>query len=140
MTWDLSFHLDSGYEAMRAARRMVYAIVKQEGMSEENSCLFGVAVAEALGNAVKLASPPGVPRSLTLDLTRSADAFEVTLHNQGKPVTRPTVPASLPHRSEGGQGLYLLSRLVDQVTIGTNSKGSGISITMRKKFPDIGGQ
>jgi anti-sigma regulatory factor (Ser/Thr protein kinase) len=51
MTWTLSLNLQTDPNALRAVRRMIYAVVKQEGLSEREAPEFELAIGEALSNA-----------------------------------------------------------------------------------------
>ncbi|HEV2356664.1 MAG TPA: ATP-binding protein [bacterium] len=131
MTWTLSINLETEPDALRVARRMIYATVKQEGLSDEKARELQLATGEALSNARAHAYGDGVG-PVTVDLASQTEAFVVAIHNAGKPVAPPTVPTTLASYP-AGMGLYLIAALVDDVQIKTNGKGQGLSITMTKK-------
>jgi anti-sigma regulatory factor (Ser/Thr protein kinase) len=130
MTWTLSINLATDPDTLRVGRRMIYATVKQEGLSDEKARELELATGEALVNARAHAYANGVGL-VTIDLTSHTEAFVVAIHNGGKPVSLPTVPTTLPSYP-AGTGLYLIAALVDDVTIRTNGKRHGLSITMTK--------
>jgi len=131
MTWTLSINLETEPDTLRVARRMIYATVKQEGLSDERARELELATGEALSNARAHAYADGVG-PVTVDLASQTEAFVVAIHNAGKPVSPPTVPTSLPSYP-AGMGLYLIAAMVDDVKIKTNGKGQGLSITMTKR-------
>lgn len=131
MTWALSINLETEPDTLRVARRMIYATVKQEGLSDEKARELELATGEALSNARAHAYADGVG-AVTLDLASQTEAFLVTIRNAGKPVSSPTIPQSLPSFPEG-MGLFLIAALVDEVKIKTNGTRHGLSITMVKR-------
>jgi anti-sigma regulatory factor (Ser/Thr protein kinase) len=131
MTWTLSLHLETEPEALRVARRMLYATVKQEGLSDDKARELELATGETLMNARAHAYANGVG-PITVDLTYQADAFVVAIHDTGKAVSPPTIPTTLPSYP-AGRGLYLIAALVDDIKIETNRKGQGVSVTMTKR-------
>jgi anti-sigma regulatory factor (Ser/Thr protein kinase) len=132
MTWTLSINLETDPDTLRAARRMIYATVQHEGLSDEKARELEIATGEALSNARAHAYADGVG-PVTVDLASQAQAFVVAIHNAGKAVSPPTVPTSLPSYP-AGMGLYLIAALVDEVKIKTNDKREGLSITMTKRL------
>jgi anti-sigma regulatory factor (Ser/Thr protein kinase) len=133
MTWTLSLRLQTDPDALRAVRRMIYAVVKQERLSERKAREFELAIGEALSNARTHAYSNGAG-PLTVDITSDAAAVEVAIHDTGAPITLPTVPTSLP-LDPRAVGLFLIASLVDEVKIQTNGNGKGVSITMTKVLP-----
>ncbi len=132
MTWTLSLKLQTDPNALRAVRRIVYAVAKQEGLSDREARELEVASGEALSNARTHAYSDGVG-PLTVDVTSDTAAFAVAIHDTGVPASLPTVPNSLPN--PGGTGLFLVASLVDEVKIQRNGNGKGLSITMTKVLP-----
>ena len=131
MVWTLSVNLETDTDTLRAARHMVYATVKHEGLSEEKARELELATGEALVNARAHAYTNGTG-PVTLDLTSQTEAFVVAIHNAGAPVSPPEVPVSLP-AYPAGRGLYLIAALVDDVKITTDGKRQGLSITITKR-------
>jgi anti-sigma regulatory factor (Ser/Thr protein kinase) len=133
MTWTLSLNMQTAPDALRAVRRMIYAVVKQEGLSETNAREFELAIGEALSNARTHAYSNGTG-PLTVDITSGTAAVAVVIHDTGAPITLPTVPTSLPSDPRA-VGLFLVASLVDEVKIQRNGNGKGVSITMTKMLP-----
>jgi serine/threonine-protein kinase RsbW len=130
-TWTLSLKLQADPNALRAARKIVYGIVKQEGLPEREARELELAIGEALSNARTHAYSDGVG-PLTVDITSDTEAFAVAIHDTGAPISVPAVPTSLPsHPSEAG--LFLVASLVDEVKIKRDGNGKGVSITMIKR-------
>ncbi len=131
MTWTLTLNLQTDPNAVRAARRMIYGIVTQEGLPDKRARELELATAEVLTNARTHAYADGVG-PVTLDITSTPEAFSIAIHNAGAPISLPAIPASLPSHPPG-IGLFLISSLVDEVDIKTNASGQGISVTICKR-------
>ena len=133
MTWTLSLNLQTDPDALRAARRMIYAVVKQEGLPGGAARELELAVGEALRNARTHAYSSG-EGPLTVDITSDTAAVAVAVHDTGAPISLPTVPTSLPSDPRA-VGLFAVASLVDEVKIQRNGNGKGVSITMTKMLP-----
>jgi anti-sigma regulatory factor (Ser/Thr protein kinase) len=131
MTWTLSINLETEPDTLRVARRMIYATVKQDGLSDEKARELELATGEALSNARAHAYADGVG-PITVDLASQNEVFVVAIHNAGKAVSPPAIPTTLPSYP-AGRGLYLIAALVDDIKIETNRKGQGVSVTMTKR-------
>jgi anti-sigma regulatory factor (Ser/Thr protein kinase) len=132
MSWTLSLNLQSDPDALRAVRRMIYAAVKREGLSEREAREFELAIGEALSNA-RTHAYSNSAGPLTVEITSGVAAVEVAIHDTGAPIALPTVPTSLPSDPRA-MGLFLVASLVDEVKILRNGSGKGVSITMIKRL------
>jgi anti-sigma regulatory factor (Ser/Thr protein kinase) len=122
---------------MRLARKAVVAVVAASGSDAAALADVEIAVGEALANAHRHAYG-GAPGRIEIDvagrrITDQAIVWTVSVHDHGTAVTPPPVPEALSRGTVGQRGLYLISRLMDRVTIIVNpSTGYGVSITMEK--------
>jgi serine/threonine-protein kinase RsbW len=132
MTWTVSLNLQTDPYALRAVRRMIYAVVKQEGLPESEARELELAIGEALSNARTHAYSNGAG-PLTVDITSGTAAVEVAIHDTGAPISLPTVPTSLPSDPRAA-GLFVVASLVDEVKIQRNGNGKRVSITLTKRF------
>ena len=99
-TWTLSINLETEPETLRVARRMIYASVKQEGLSDEKARELELATGEAPSNARAHAYADGVG-PVTVDFAAQPEAFVVAIRNAGAAVLPPEVPTSLPSYPAG---------------------------------------
>ncbi|HEV2356971.1 MAG TPA: ATP-binding protein [bacterium] len=99
-TWTLSINLETEPETLRVARRMIYASVKQEGLSDEKARELELATGEAPSNARAHAYADGVG-PVTVDFAAQPEAFVVAIRNAGAAVSPPEVPTSLPSYPAG---------------------------------------
>jgi anti-sigma regulatory factor (Ser/Thr protein kinase) len=125
---------------MRMARKAVVAAVGASSADEVALADVEIAVGEALANAHRHAYG-GATGRIEIDVVGRrirdrAIVWTVSVHDHGTAVTPPPVPEALSRGPVGQRGLYLISRLMDRVTIIVNpSTGYGVSITMEKTFP-----
>lgn len=92
-----------------------------------------LAVGEACNNAVRHGCPSKQNPSVTVILSVTPDSLSIEVRNSvsgGKPCPVPTPPDA---SREGGMGLYIMNRLMDEVVI--NWHGRMASIRMVKHLP-----
>ncbi len=128
----LSFQTDSRAGSLSSARRRVRDAMTQARVDDESARDMEVAVGEALSNAHRHAYGKAVgPVAVRVDHTESAVTVVVT--DEGSTTVPATVPTALPaHTPQGGRGLYLIRSLLDEVEMGVNPIGHGISIRMTR--------
>lgn len=133
--WKISLRFDTRPEALRAARKMVYAAARMEGAPEQVAREIEVALGEALANARIHAYGGGVGH-VGIDVVYDGVQFSITVHDHGEPVTgRPTIPSSLPPRGTGGRGLYIIGQLMDAAEIRQPNRGErGTAIRMARRI------
>jgi anti-sigma regulatory factor (Ser/Thr protein kinase) len=95
------------------------------------------AVDEACTNIINYAYS-GKGGMITLTCERQDDDFVVTIRDNGKPfdpasVSLPDLEADLDKRKIGGLGLYLMKKLMDDVSYSFDAK-EGNTLVMRKKI------
>lgn len=129
LAWSFTVRLETEPEALRAIRRLVAAVVRQAGGSDDAAQEVEVALGEALTNARNHAYGGGVG-PLEIDITRDEQHLTLLIHDHGKPVANPlTVPEVLP-KQEGGRGLFLMRQMMDEVEI-VSSAGTSVRMTKR---------
>jgi len=82
---------------------------------------FELALEEVFMNIVKHGSRPGVTSRVEVSLALSAEALTMTVEDRGPPfdplaLSPPDVSASLADRPIGGLGVFLVRRVMDEVT------------------------
>jgi anti-sigma regulatory factor (Ser/Thr protein kinase) len=114
---------------------MLYAVARMEGASEHAAREIEIALGEALANA-RLHAYGGQIGPIGLDVIYDDGQLTLTVHDHGKPVTSaPTIPASLPARSAGGRGLFIIGQLMDQVEImHPDRRGRGTAVRMVRRL------
>jgi anti-sigma regulatory factor (Ser/Thr protein kinase) len=134
VAWFLSLHLEARPASIQAGRRLVRAAARLAGASEDDSEAVEVAVGEALANAYQHAYHGG-PGPVQLDIESDDQDFRITIHNHGTTVTPPVVPASLPPSADvQGRGLYVMSKLMDQLVVRGRGGERGTAVYMAKRI------
>lgn len=131
----LHLQTDSRPDSLGNARRAVRRAVVQAGIDLDVASDMEVAVGEALSNTYRHAYREDVgPVQVEVRLTETA--LTVIICDDGCAAVAPTVPRTVPTRREpGGRGLYLASRLADDLRVQVNSAGRGLMICLTKRFP-----
>ena len=132
----LTLRTDTDVRRLRMARRMLAAMIATSGASRHSAFELEVAVGEALANAHRHAyGGQSGPLQIEISAQRVVESklvWTISVHDHGTAVTPPVLPESSP-RHPAGRGLFMIRRLVDQVTIVVNpDTGKGISITLVK--------
>lgn len=130
MVWSLSLHIETRPESIRAGRRLVRAAAQLAGASGDDAEAIELAVGEALANAYQHAYGGGAG-PVRLDLECVHDEFRITIHNHGAAVSRSPVPPA-PQRIEAqGRGLYVMSKLMDELAVRGRERGTAVYMAKR---------
>jgi len=130
----LQLRTDSDPESLGGARRQVRDAATKAGLAPEAARNLEVAVGEALANVHQhaYASHDG---PVSVEVLTATGGLTVVVSDEGQATTAPVIPATLPSPSTaGGRGLYLVQRLVDDVEIGVNSAGHGVTVRMTARL------
>jgi serine/threonine-protein kinase RsbW len=131
---------DSHPAALSDARRRVREAMIRAGIRVEVAQEMEVAVGEALSNVHRHAYKNRVG-PVSVEVLRTAEAVTVAVADQGGATVAPAVPSTLPARTDqGGRGLYVVGRLVDDVEIQVNRAGHGITVRMTERLEGKGGE
>ena len=130
----LSLHVTTHPDAIRFARKLLYAAARIRGAPEQDARDIELAVGEALTNVRRHAYQDGIgPAEVAIDCHDSG--LTVIVRDWGIAGAPPAVPGSLSLESDsGGRGLYLISRLMQRVEILQNAEGWGVTLRMAKQF------
>jgi serine/threonine-protein kinase RsbW len=129
----LSIHTDSRAESLRVARKRVSEAILGVGANPEVASDVEVAVGEALSNVSRHAYN-GAAWYVGIQLDQTGPSMIVTVSDDGRATIPPVVPETLPSPARtGGRGLYLMSRLVDDVIISVNATGHGLVVHLTRR-------
>lgn len=120
-------------EFVTIARKAVEGICSRLPLTRREVGEITIAVGEACTNAVKFSGPECTTVELTF--TVSPGCLEVTVQNRGAPFgieKDGTTMPPLEDLSEGGMGLYLISRVMDELSV--NAKDGVTTLRMVKKL------
>lgn len=126
----LELHTDSHPEALGEARRRVFEAMTRTGLFVDAARNMEIAVGEALSNIYRHAYADGIG-PVCVEVSTGAGAVIVLVRDEGTATEPPLIPRRLPSRSNvDGRGLYLISRLADDVTVSLNQTGHGVTVRM----------
>lgn len=109
----MALRFDTDTRTLRAIRRFVHDLVLIQGASEEDASAVEIATGEVLNNAYEhaYARQPG---PIEIDLSYDEARIELTVHNDGEPITmEPAIPRIAPS-GKRGRGLFLVGQLTDE--------------------------
>jgi len=129
----LSIHTDSRTESLCVARKRIREAILGVGAAREVASEVEVAVGEALSNVHQHAYNDAAGY-VEIQLDQTGPNMIVTVSDVGQATIAPVVPETLPAPTPtGGRGLYLMSRLVDDVTINVNATGHGLVVHLTRR-------
>lgn len=120
-------------EFVTVARKAIEGICSRLPLTRREVGEITIAVGEACTNAVKFSGPECTTVELTF--TVSPGCLEVTVQNHGAPFgieKDGTTMPPLEDLSEGGMGLYLISQVMDELSV--TSKDGITTLRMVKKL------
>ncbi|MBN2463705.1 MAG: ATP-binding protein [Dehalococcoidia bacterium] len=133
----LELNVDARLENLSVIADFISGSMSQLGI-EEGVFEVQLAVDEACTNAIKYAySEEGGVITITCDV--QGNDFVVTIRDKGKPFDPSSVPppdlgTDLDKRKIGGLGMYLMGKLMDDVSYSFDAE-KGNTLVMRKMLP-----
>jgi serine/threonine-protein kinase RsbW len=126
--------LESNLESVDSAETLCVEAAKQLGLDEDACLDLGLAVREAMVNAVAHGNQYDPNKKVRLILESRSDSLRITMIDQGNGfdlnrVPDPTEGANLMRGS--GRGLLLIQTFVDEFTVKKTSAG-GAEVTLVK--------
>lgn len=112
--------LVANLDALAHISAFITAAAEQSGLNERATWQVQLAIDEAATNIIQHAYEPDTPGKLTLEWHAVSDRFIVTLRDHGRTfdpqeVVPPDLESPLEERQIGGLGIYLMTRLMDEV-------------------------
>lgn len=122
---------------LHAVRLKVRDAMMKAGLRGHDLDGMEVAVGEVLSN-VNLHAYGADGGPVSVAVSRLQDAVTVVITDRGDATVAPEVPRLPARTTTGGRGLYLTSRLVDDLTIRVNRVGRGLRVRLTKRFNEAG--
>ena len=127
---------------LEIVREFVARIAENMGFSEENIHRIELAVDEASTNVIEYAYDGVKDGKIEIDCSTSDGELKIVMRDQGKSfdpssVPEPNVKGDLAERKIGGLGIYLMRKLMDEVSYETSAEGDNL-LTMTKRVGDRG--
>jgi anti-sigma regulatory factor (Ser/Thr protein kinase) len=133
---------DADFENLDEIRDFVGDAARQVGFSDKEIYAIQLAADEASSNIIEHAYADTQGGKLEIDVSVSDKELKIVMRDQGKPfdpasVPEPNVKADLSERKIGGLGLYLMRKLMDEVSYESSPEG-GNTLTMIKRLGESG--
>ena len=116
MSHTLTLRFDTDLTIFRAIRRFIADLVRIKGGSPEAAHDLELVTGELLNNAHEHAYARQTG-PLSLEIVYDSSKIELTIHDDGEPITdSPSIPTSLP-TGKRGRGLFLVGQLTDEARV-----------------------
>jgi serine/threonine-protein kinase RsbW len=125
------------FEFLDEIREFVAQVAREGGFSDKVIYSLQLAADEAASNIIEHAYEGISDATLNLNCDMQGDTLVITMRDFGKPfdpskVKQPNLKADLSDRQIGGLGVYLMRKLMDDVSYQSNSE-TGNLLTMTKR-------
>jgi serine/threonine-protein kinase RsbW len=125
------------FEFLDEIRDLVAQVAINGGFNEKAIYSLQLAADEAASNIIEHAYAGVSDATLDIHCDMQGDTLIITMRDTGKPfdpskVRQPDIKADLSDRQIGGLGVYLMRKLMDDVSYKSNSK-TGNVLTMTKR-------
>ena len=136
------FVFDANFDNLDEIREIVAEAARQVGFSDKEIYAIQLAADEASSNIIEHAYAGVKGGKLEIDISTSDTKLKIIMRDHGKPfdpasVPEPNVKADLSERKIGGLGMYLMRKLMDEVSY-ESSPETGNILTMIKRLGDSG--
>lgn len=133
---------DANFDNLDEIREIVAEAARRVGFSDKEIYAIQLAADEASSNIIEHAYAGVTGGKLEIDLNTSDNELKIIMRDHGKPfdpssVPEPNVKADLSERKIGGLGMYLMRKLMDEVSY-ESSPETGNILTMIKRLGDGG--
>lgn len=132
----IDVRLDAEPEVLRASRKLVAAAARAMGASRVAAFDLEIALGEALANAYDHAYGSAGRGRIRIRLAFDGAGLIATVTDMGARLrSRPRIPRQVPLRNRRGRGLFLMSRLMDDLeVIHPVQDGRGTAVRMTKRL------
>jgi serine/threonine-protein kinase RsbW len=128
--------LSSRYENLELAQAVLEHVCRMRGIENDSEHWIGVALREALANAIKHGNRQDPTRRVTLSLAGEGDDLEIVVRDEGEGFETTTVADPLAPENQmktSGRGIFYMKTFMDDVSF-SRAEGGGTVLTMRKHF------
>ena len=128
--------LSSRYENLELAQAVLEHVCKERGIEADAEHWMGVALREALANAIKHGNRQDPAKRVYLSLGGGAKSLEIVVGDEGEgfepaAVADPLAPENQMKTS--GRGIFYMKTFMDEVTFSRGENG-GTILSMRKNL------
>ena len=129
--------IPSRLEEMHAVHALVGEAVREYGLSEELAHWLELTISESMINAIQHGNKCDPSKKATLRISKSEDALEVIVEDQGKGFTLDDIadPTNVENLLKpSGRGILIIRSFMDEVNV-TRREGGGSRLRMVKRIP-----
>lgn len=133
----LHLHLESSLESVDQAEEKVTSIAQAMGFPEEDIFRLGMAVREAMVNAVVHGNRYNVNKKVHFAVGRTPSAIEIRIKDEGTGFHAEQQPDPLAEENllkQSGRGMMLIRAFVDEFVV-QPAQPSGTEVILRKALP-----
>jgi serine/threonine-protein kinase RsbW len=129
---------EANFRNLDEIREFVGEIARQVGFSEKEVYSIQLAADEASTNIIEHAYAGVEEGRIEIDCNITGDELKIVMRDNGKSfdpssVPEPNVKADLTERKIGGLGMYLMRKLMDEVSYESLPKGGNILTMIKRK-------
>jgi anti-sigma regulatory factor (Ser/Thr protein kinase) len=133
---------DANFDNLDEIREFVGEVARQSGFSDKEIYSIQLAADEASSNIIEHAYAGMGEGKIEIDCSISETEMKIVMRDHGKSfdpstVPEPNIKADLSERKIGGLGMYLMRKLMDEVSY-ESSADAGNVLTMIKRI-GVGG-
>ena len=132
-----TFTFDASFDSLDEIREFVGEVARQGGFSDKEIYSIQLAADEASSNIIEHAYAGVGDGKIEIDCSISETELKIVMRDHGRSfdpstVPEPNVKADLSERKIGGLGMYLMRKLMDDVSY-ESSADAGNVLTMIKR-------
>ena len=132
-----TFTFDASFDTLDEIREFVGEVARQGGFSDKEIYSIQLAADEASSNIIEHAYAGVGNGKIEIDCSISETELKIVMRDHGRSfdpstVPEPNVKADLSERKIGGLGMYLMRKLMDEVSY-KSSADAGNVLTMIKR-------
>ena len=133
---------DANFQNLDEIREFVGEAARQVGFSDKEIYSIQLAADEASSNIIEHAYSSIEDGKLEIECIIGNGELKIVMHDWGKPfdpssIPEPNIKADLSERKIGGLGMYLMRKLMDEVTY-SSSPETGNTLIMIKHMEGLG--
>ena len=136
-TKHIAVTLETLLDSVDLAEDIALRIAQAAGFDEDNRYRIGMAVREAMINAVEYGNQHSRSKKIFLDLELEADKLVIRVRDQGPGFDLTDVPDPLDEENllrTSGRGLFLMRAFMDEFSLRRPAAG-GAELVMAKRYP-----
>ena len=128
--------LSSRYENLELAQAVLEHVCKARGVGTDAEHWMGVALREALANAIKHGNRQDPAKRVYLSLAGGAETIEIVVGDEGQGFEATAVADPLAPENQmktSGRGIFYMKTFMDEVTFSRGENG-GTILSMKKRL------